>query len=387
MSRTLLVLALAAILIPGTALASTVRTDRTLVISEPIPDNAYLGGTDVNVVVPLPGDVLAGGGTLTLSAPVAGDALLAGGRIDIAKQVAGDVRAVGGSILIQDKVGGDLVLAGGTVTVKGTASSTRIAGGKVVLENGASGPVVIYGADVTLGGEYAGDVEVIASDRLTLADGAVIHGALKYNAPQEANIPSTASVLGGVIYTGSSSYLPTTEEAKRFAIAGAGVLLVVRVIAAVIAAGLFAGLFPAFTVQVVDRALSRSPRRFILLALLGFAVVIATPVLILLLLLSFVGMALGVLLILLYALLIILGYLYAGVLAGAALSRGLLKRPGTSWRAAVVGVAVLYLVGAIPALGPAVVLVLTAAAIGTIVSIAYRFAFAKEPDEPELTIQ
>ncbi len=379
MSRILVAL-LALLIIPGAALASTVRAERSLVVTEPIPDNAYLAGQDINIAVPLPGDVLAAGGTLTLSAPVAGDVLLAGGSIDVAKPVAGDVRAVAGRILIRDKVAGDLVLAGGEITVRGQASSTRIVGGAVELAGGATGAVVVYGADVRISGEYAGDVEVIASDRLTLGEGTIIRGALKYNAPQEAGIPASALVTGGVTYTGSSSYLPTTEEAKRFAIAGAGVFLIVKVIAAAIAAGLIAGLFPAFTEKVVEKTLSRSPRRFVLLALLGFAAVVATPFLILLLMFSFVGLAVAVLLAIAYALLLLLGYLYAGVLAGAALSRGLLKRPGLSWQAAFVGTFALYFVGIIPGIGPTVMLVLAASAMGSLLVIAYRFAFTKADD-------
>ncbi|HEX5774509.1 MAG TPA: hypothetical protein VFY28_00925 [Candidatus Paceibacterota bacterium] len=375
MRRLLITLFLLAL--PVAAVASTVRLDRNLVVADPVPDNLYLVGTDVNVVVPLPGDVIAAGGTITLSAPVAGDAMLAGGTIDVAQPVAGDVRAAGARIIIENTVGGDLIVTGGTVTVSGTASSTRIAGGEIALTGGATGPVVIYGANVTLAGEYAGNVEVIASDKLTLGDGTHIIGELKYNAPQEATVPASALVEGGITYTGSSTYLPTAEEAQRFAIAGAGVFLIVKVIAAAIAAGLLSGLFPALTMQVADKALSRSPRRFILLTLLGFAVAVAAPVLMLILALSFVGMAVAVLLALLYLLLLMLGYLYAAILAGAALSRGLFKRPGVSWRAAILGVFALHLIGIVPGVGLAVTLVLAAAAMGSLMAIGYRFAFGR----------
>lgn len=379
MVRTLPVILLL-LLAPAVALGSTVLADRSLVVSEAIPDNAYLVGTDVSVVSALPGDVLAVGGTLTLSGPVAGDALLAGGTIDLKAPIEGDVRAAGGRIIIEERVGGDLVLTGGQITVTGTASSTHLAGGQISLTGGATGAVVVYGAAVTLGGEYAGDVEVVASDSLTVLEGTHIHGALKYNAPQEAAIGARATADGGVIYTGASSYLPTTEEAKRFAIAGAGVFIIVKVIAAAIAAGLLSGLFPGLTSMVVEKTLSRSARRFTLLTLLGFAVAVAAPFLIVLLLVSFVGMAVAVILGLLYLLLLILGYLYAGILAGAALSRGLLKRPGLSWRAAVLGILALYLIGIIPGVGPAVTLVLAAAAIGSLTAIAYRTAFARSDD-------
>ncbi|HYF29254.1 MAG TPA: hypothetical protein VEA36_02725 [Candidatus Paceibacterota bacterium] len=368
------------LLIPGVALASTVRTDRTLVISEPISDNAYLAGTDVNVSAPLGGDLLSMGGTLTIAAPVAGDAFLAGGTIDVKRPVQGDVRAAGGRILIEDDVAGDLVLAGGSVEVTGTASSTRVAGGNVRITGGATGPAVVYGGAVYLAGEFLGDVEVTASDRLMLAEGTRIHGTLRYNTPQQAGIPASAIIDGGVEYTGGSSYLPTVEEAKRFAVAGAGVFFVASVIAAVIAAGLLAGLFPGLSERVTERTLAPSPRRFVLHTLLGFAIVVAAPVLILFLLLSFVGTLVALMLALAYVFLLILGYLYAGIIAGAALARGLFKRSSVSWRFAVLGMFVLYVIGVIPVFGKLVILVLSSAAIGAIAIIAYRFAFPRADD-------
>lgn len=379
MTRILLAL-LTLSLVPGMAFASTVRADRTLVVSEALPDNAYLAGTDVNIAAALLEDLLALGGTLTVSAPVGGDATLVGGSIRIDRPVAGDVRAAAGHIAVSAPVGGDLVLGGGTVEVSGTASSTRIAGGTVRLTGGAGGPVVLYGADVHIAGEFVGNVEVVASDAFTVAEGTIIHGTLEYNAPQQAELPASAVVDGGVEYTGSASYLPTNEEAKTFALAGAGVFFIVRVIAAVIAAGLLAGLFPVFTRQIVDRTLTRSPRRFVLHALLGFAAAVAAPVLILILMLSFVGLAVAFMLGLAYLLLLMLGFLYAGILAGAALMRGLLKRQHVSWRAAVLGMLVLYLIGVIPGFGALVVLILMAAAMGSILSITYSFAFSRNDD-------
>ncbi|MDB5264815.1 MAG: hypothetical protein JWN64_386 [Parcubacteria group bacterium] len=368
---------------PFAASASELQAKRTLVVSETPATNAYLLGTDITVVAPLKADVIAAGATVTINNSVAGDVLAVGGTVDVKKPVLGDVRAVGGRIIIEDTVAGDLMLAGGSITASTTASDTHVVGGSINL-NGSGGPVYAYGADIVLSGTFNGDVDVVASDRLTLAEGTVINGVLKYNAPQQAEIPDSSMVHGGVTYTGSSSYLPTVEEAKTFAIAGAGVFFVVRVIAALVAAGLVGGLFPIFAERVADRALGRSLRSFILLALLGFGVCVATPVFIILLLVSFVGMGVAILLAAIYVLLLIAGYLYAGILAGAALYRGVLKRERLTWQSAVLGMLVLYLVGVIPGMGLAVTLVLSFAAIGTIITIAYNFAFAKE--EVDMTL-
>ena len=374
------VLAIGLSLVPSSASAATLIRSRTLVVSEAPPENLYLAGTDVTVTVPLPADVLAAGGTLTLSAPVAGDAFLAGGSIQATRPVSGDLRAAGAHVEVLAPVSGDLMLAGETVTASSTARDTLIAGGTVKL-TGSGGAVTVYGADVMLSGEFKGDVKVVASDTLTLAEGTKIHGTLRYNAPQEVAIPVDAVVDEGVTYTGSASYLPTTEEAKTFALAGASVLFVVRIVALLIAAALVAGLFPVLSLTVADRTLSRTPGKFVLLALLGFAVVIATPVLALLLLVSFVGAGVSLLIGIAYLLLLILGYLYAGIVAGAALSRGLLKRPEVTWKTALLGMLALCLIRVIPIFGGLVAGILFLVSTGALVSIAYRFAFGTRHDE------
>lgn len=385
MTRTTLIslVALVSFLAPLSVSAATLASARTLVVSEAPTDNLYLTGTDITVTVPLPADIMALGGTLTLSGAVIGDALLGGGTVNVTRGIGGDLRAAGGQVIVSGPVAGDLLLAGGSVVASTTALDTRIIGGNVKLM-GSGGPAYVYGADIVLSGEFAGDVEVVASDRLTLLEGTVIKGALKYDAPQQAGIPASVRVEGGVTYTGASSYLPTVEQAKTFALAGASVLFIVHIIAVLIAAGLLAGLFPVFSQRVADKALSRTPGRFALLALLGFGVAFAAPVLILILLVSFVGMGVALILGAAYVLLLMLGYLYAGILAGAALARGLVKRTKVTWKFALLGMLVLYLIGVIPVIGDLVTFVLFLVATGAIVSIAYQFAFGKDTEESEL---
>lgn len=374
--RFLAVILLIGTLFPAEASAASFWSARSLVISESPEGNAYVAGTDVAVVAPLSADLVGAAGTLTVAGPVEGDILAAGGTVTIERPVQGDVRALGAQVSVTGPVSGDLVLAGGTVVASSTAAETRILGGTVRM-NGGGAKTVIYGSDIQLSGIFQGDIEVLATDRLTLEEGTVISGELRYDAPQEAGIPSTATVTGGVFYTGASSYLPSVEEAQTFAIAGAGVFLVVRIISLLIGAALLAGLFPLFSQRVADRTLARSPGKFALLALLGFAVVFAAPVLIILLLVSFVGMAVAFLLLVAYLLLLALGYLYAGVIAGAALGRGLLNQEQVTWKLAILGMLVLCLVGMVPVIGKLILFLLFLAATGAIVAIAYRFAFSR----------
>ncbi len=376
-ARALAALLLASLL-PLSAYAATLAADQTIAVSESPVGNAYLAGTEVTVDAPIPADLLALAGTLDVGAAVEGDMLAVAGSVSIHAPVQGDVRAAGGSIRIDADVAGELALFGGAITVTGKAAEIRAAAGTIELRNGAQGPVTAYGANVLLSGEFMGDVRVVASDHVTLAEGTVIHGTFDYNAPQEAGIPASAVIDGGATYIGSSSFLPTKQEAETFALAGIGIFFAVRLVAAVLAAGLVAGLFPEFGGRVSTEALTRGPRRFILLTLLGFAVIMATPILLLLLVASFVGIGIAALVGALYLLLLLLAYLYAAVLTGSFVMRTLFKRTNVTWKGAVLGMLLLGLIGLIPMLGLFIAFLLSSAALGSMLVIFYRFAFGHE---------
>jgi hypothetical protein len=368
------------IFIPYTTHAATFQNGQVITVSTSTLDNAYYAAGEVSVNSPLPEDLAAVAGTITVSAPIGGDALLAGGTVDVQKPILGDARIVGGRVNMEDSVGGDLVVAGGFVTVNGKAKDTRIAGGTVTLTNGSNGPVTIYGSDVTISGEFNGNVEVVASDKITIGEGTIIHGVFKYNAPQQADIPASAHIDSGVDYIGSAAFLPTVQEAKTFAVAGLWVFIFVRLAAYLVAVGLIAGLFPRLTDNVVQKMVTRSPEQVILTSLLGLASFILIPMLVLLLLVSFVGIGIAIIIGVAYVLFLLLAYAYSAVLVGALFMKLVRRSQGwhISWRGALVGVVVLYLLGSIPILGLVIKIIMAAAAGGVLLSLAYHFAFRRE---------
>lgn len=363
------------LLLPGSALATTVRTDEFVNITESPSDNAYLAGGEVRINAPLPEDLMVAAGNLFVFAPVAGDLSAAAGTIELSAPMEGDVRVAGGRILISEAIAGDLAAFGGYVRVAGMTGDVNVAGGTVELVGGAQGPVSAYGGTIVLSGEFSGDVHVVASDKIVVEEGTVILGTLEYNAPQEAVIPESARVDGGVVYIGSASFLPTAEEAQAFALAGVGIFLLVRLIAVVLAAGLLAGLFPVFSRRIVDDVLSRSFSGFMRTFVIGLAVMLLTPVAVILLLASFVGMGLAALIGIAYIFLLLLSYFFAAIIAGAALARGVFKRDTVLWRDGALGMLVLYVAGIVPVAGFLIGFILSAAALGSIVSTAYAFAF------------
>ena len=383
-----LILLLASVCFVGAAAAyaatpgDQVSTARSLVVATSSPGNAYEVGASVVAAAPVAKDFTAVGGTIVEAAEVAGDALLLGGTVAVRAPVAGDLRLLAGSASIEGPVAGDLAAIALKLTATAPVTGSSFVGAlDTTLTGGAAGPVTIYGNTVTLGGDFAGDVRVVAGDRLTLLPGTKIRGALTYQAPVPATISGSAAAVGGIHYT-VASYLPGVGVSKTLALASIGIFLFARVLASLILAGLLAGLFPGLAEAVIDEAYGVRARHLLLTTLLGFAAIVATPIFILLLALTFVGLGLAILLGIAYALLILLALVYSGILAGGAFARRYLHRDYVRWSDAVLGTLALSLVALIPTIGVLLVLLLTAFAAGALLQISFRFAFL-HTDETE----
>lgn len=356
----------------------------SILVSTSSPANVYASGFSVTVTSATKGDVSVLAGSGTVAGPVGEDALILGGSASLQAPVTGDARLIGGTVNIGDMVSGDVVALGGSVTdTGGSGRAVFIVGGEVSLVGGASGPVTIYGNNVALGGTFANDVRVIAGGRVTLKEGTVIKGMLSYESPEQALIPDSALVGGGIHYTGAS-YLPTSEQSRALLFASVGVFLFVRFLASIILAGLVAGLFPRLANDVASRAFDRRFRSVLLTTLLGFAILVATPVLLFLLALTFVGLGIAFLIAAAYVLLGLLAFVFSGIVVGNFIARKLLKRSSTLWHDGAIGMLVLSVFGLIPYLGTFVSFVIMMFAEGALAVLFFQTAFQKAPEEDVL---
>lgn len=357
---------------------------RSLIVASSSPGNAYFAGVSVVSTAQVAGDLSAIGGSIVTTAPVAGDEFLLAGSINSRASIAGDLRVVGGDITIEGSVAGDLVAFGLSVhNAVRTLGSTFIIAADTVLSNGAAGPVILYGNNVSLAGDFAGNVTVIAAGRLSLAASTTIHGKLSYEAPETATIPASATIVGGIEYT-NASYLPDAGTSRILALVSIGFFLFARVLGALILAGLLAGLFPRLAEAIAKRAYDERVRSTLLTMLLGFAILVATPVLIVLLALTFVGIGLALLILILYALLVFFAFLYAGILLGSMFVLRFRRRETVLWRDGVLGMLALSLIALVPFIGLFVVLLFTIFTAGALLQLFFNFAFPHEEHTTEL---
>ncbi len=377
------------LLLPASAFAAGTPASFPTVPQSPLAassssGNVYAAGASVILVTPVAGDFSAAGGSIVTAAPVAGDDLLIAGSIHSRAPVEGDIRALGGSVTIDEPVQGDLVVFGYSVRSTGhVGGSVLIAAANVGLMDGASGSVTIYGDNISLAGDFANNVKIFSSGQVALAAGTVIHGMLSYEAPEPAVIPPSATIRGGIKYT-NASYLPDVGTSRILALVSVGFFVFARILGALLLAGLLAGLFPRLAEAVTDRAYTGRLRNILLSMLLGFAIFVATPVLSILLALTFVGIGLALLLFIAYALLVLLAFLYAGILLGGLFARRYLQRETVRWHDGMLGMLVLSLIALVPVLGLLAMFLLTIFSAGALLQIFFQFAFPHDEHTPEM---
>lgn len=351
---------------------------QSVLIASSTNANVYAFGTSIVSSAPLGGDLYAIGGSIITSQTVSGDQVLIAPSVRSSARVYGDVRAFGGRVAIESPVTGDLVAGGVSVSVSGrTSGTTALAGANVSIENGADGPVTIYANTVALGGTFRGDVKVVAGASLSLAPETEIDGTLTYDAPEEAMIPESAVVGGGVTYHNASA-LPNIGTSRFLAALSVSIFLLIRVLGALILAGLLAGLFPRLAELQTDFITALRPHRVLLTALLGFAIFVVMPILSVLLAITFVGLGLSFLVFVAYGALLLLSVIYAGIFLGTIIVRRLRRRERVVWHDGVLGMLILSLMTLVPYIGLPVVFFLMTLSAGTLAMLFFDFAFATD---------
>jgi cytoskeletal protein CcmA (bactofilin family) len=278
-------------------------------------------GGNIDISEAVPGDLHVMAGHVTVEAPVAGNASLAGGSIEVSGPVTGNLRAAGGHVKIDGPVGGDANIAAGTLEL---GPEARIAG-----------KLSFHGGDLRRdpAAEVTGPIETSAA-----------------RGPHHERHYVSKSTHGW-IWT-------------------AGLLVLAALIAAVL---------PGPSRRMAQE-LSERPW---LTTLVGFVALTSIPVAALLLLVTIIGIPLGLLAIAAYAGLLLVGYVGLAVVVGGLLLDRV--RPGTAamaaWRAgaAVLAMLALALLARLPIVGGFVILAALAVGVGMIVAAMMRRAAPSQP--------
>lgn len=335
---------------------------RTDLVTMELGKDRFAAGQNVTVRQPVEGDLLAAGRQVVVSEKVGGDAAAAGGMVRLNGNISDNTYAAGGEVFVNGTLSRNARLAGGTVEVSPSSrieGGASIAAGQVRMNGSIGGYLQATGGNVYIDGPVGGDVEA-AGGQIELGPNARINGKLRYRSRSALKQDPAAQVLGGI------EQLPFEVRAGRgvgrvfgwvfFLFWTAGLMLLTAILLV---------LLPGF--GNVMNTLEARPG---LSALVGFALLVCIPVASLILVITLIGAPLGLLSMVAYVALLIVGYLAAAAVIGDLLLKRLrLANAGSAgWRigAAICGILVISILGKIPALGGLIVFVALIMGIGAV---------------------
>ena len=294
--------------------------------------NVYRAGGNVRLAAPVKGDFYAAGGSVIVEQPVAGDATLAGGAITVRAPVGEDLRVAGGDIKIESSVGGELYASGGNITLSNAsavADAVTLYGGNVNIEGKINGPLKVYAQKVMLNGEVTRDVEINAEE-VELGPRAKLGAALRY--PSNAQFKTAEGVvIGGAVTRGEAmNGRPDTHRDREWhgQMMGSGpgwAGMVVSFIVLLATSALFLLVFTGFSQRAALR-LRATPWPALAA---GLAVLLGTPVLAMLLCITLIGIPLGIALMMLFPLMLLMGWI-VGVFSIAQRAQRAIQKEATS---------------------------------------------------------
>lgn len=370
-----LVALLLSLILVAPAYAITFKTSEknlTIAEDETITDDLYASGESVDIKGEVDGDVLAGGGSVTIDGKISGDLTAAAGIITLNGTVKDDVRIAGGTLYVNGTVGGDIVAAGGQVVVSQNSKIKRDAlfgCGNLIVDGSIGRNLWVGAGSVELDGKVGGNVKV-SSDNTVLGSNTEIDGNLIYTSSNKADIDSAAQIEGKVTHK-----LPPEEKREAQPLAGlAGMFFFllfafISFLASLITAFVLLALFPRAATETSQALVERTWASLGV----GFLALIITPIAAIILMITLIGLPLGIISVVLYFVFIYLSQIVFAIFLGEKILIAISKKEKASpYLSVLIGLIILAVIGLIPFLGWFVKFVVMLFGLGALVLAMFR---------------
>lgn len=358
-------LAVSVLAFSGVTSAQSVKTGDTVTIpvDEKIDSLLFAGGSSIDIAGTVNGDVFCAGQTVTISGTVRGDVFCAGQTINISGKIEGSVRLVAQTVTLGGMIGGSATVASQTLLLEKNGYILRdlVGGVQSATLNGATSRDVVIGAsNIIINGQVGRNIKSEV-DKLTIGSTGRVGGDMGYTSNTNAIVSPGGQIAGKVTRTPLAKQSNDRTDAPYvltfLSLVYAFATLLVLALAIVL-------LIPSMLHEASTKALS-SPGRIALTGLVGIIII---PILILILLISGIGLPLGILVLLVW---LVIGIL-SGSFVGYTLGRLILKTEKNPILIMLLGASLLLVIYFIPLLGVLAMLVAYLFGTGMILNLAIQ---------------
>jgi len=332
-----------------------------------INDVFVAAGNNININASINDDLYLAGANIVVSGPVEGDIIAVASNLVINSEVKGNVRAIGGTLIINGKIGKNVTVAAGNLTINKEAEIGRnlfLAGGIVEIDgkingnlHGAAGTLILNSQ--ILGNAY---LTIDPSGDLILYPEANIYGNLEYSASQPAEFLSGAKVQKEEKF---SQWQKQPKASLKTKLNG---FIFAFWLAAFLGALLVGLIFITLFKDFILKAQKNVDKNILFSVLRGLAYLIVTPVILIILIATVIGLPLALILGALYFIVLYLGTILIGIYLGDRIIKlfNKKKEPVMLW-SMILGVAIIYLLYAIPFIGWLIKLIIILWGLGVLV--------------------
>jgi anti-sigma factor RsiW/cytoskeletal protein CcmA (bactofilin family) len=332
---------------PSQAHAAEIRFEKEGTVKvaegESIDDTVFLGGKTAIVAGVVEGDVFAAAERVEITGTVRGNLYCAGESITIAGEIGGNVHAAGKDLEVDTKVGGSGFLAGQNVTLteRGELARGGYIAGESVRAKGQVGRDLYFAAEKV---EVSGSVERLVrgyARQVTVSSSGSVGGDVNVTVPAEdaVEIDDGATVKGETVID-----VHVEKERRAFLYPGFYFGVLAKTLALLLLGLVLVTLFPSLRPPAPE-----SGKEVLRDMGIGFVALLATPVAMVMIALTVIGIPIAVVLGMAYAVLVFVSTLVVAYVAG-------LRIPAQDNRRLVLNTAlsllIILFVVAIPFVGP-----------------------------------
>lgn len=331
---------LTALLSSLSVFAINVKTGDNLSIRTAIYEDVYVGAGTVTISAPIYGDLVVAGGTIIINDTISGDLIVGGGEVTVNGYIGDDIRGAGGKLYINSTVKGDVVIAGGEVSLSkrsivegsvlaGTGTiiidgvikdELKCAGGELVLNGIVEGVASCRGEKININGTIKGRSELAAST-ISLGGQAAFYDDVNYWSDNDKLSFGQAMKGGAAKYDPSLKFETNKWQYLGFAsVLGVLWYLSVIFIFILLIQYLFSTTFNKAATTAADRTLPSIG--------LGLIYFIGFPIAAAMIMITIIGIPVGVLGLIIYMMLIALATVITALLVANWLNN---RRTGKSW--------------------------------------------------------